>query len=1008
MPSSLTYPGVYVEEIPSGVRSISGVSTSVAAFVDYFRRGLANKATRIFSFGDFEREFGGLDRLSEASYGIQQFFLNGGTEAWVVRCVGGAAAGATLQSAIGGATSLSFEAGRGTRSNPGTWGQQLRIRITPLAPLSGGRFNAEIILVESRSGREVVVTSELFSNLSIAANDLRNARTVINDEVNGSKLARLTQAPGGAAPLSNGTLSTAFSGGFPGITSSVPQVLVSIGTASGGFERGVARLSTKPTSLTQARALLESAIRLARPERAAFADASVEVLGDRLRILPGPSAAATQVAFAPGGSDPLASNLGLQIGDTRECRLSGNLAGFTQPANDLVLSVTMGAVNVPNVTLLRANMADLASARAELESKVRAASTTTSFSLAQVVLVADGTERRLLLVAGSSGASVTVEGAGASTLLLDSPNSAAVTNSNAFRLYTAERRAGRQSANLTGAAPVTFPPAGNLALTITMGTGAPVNLTLTAASMPNLAAARVEFESKVRAASTNVAFTGARVVLAIDGTDSRFILLAGDTSASVTVAGAGSTTLLMDAANANASNESVLISNQLSLPLNAPAGARLGLVMGSEGASSVRINTTADTLSGVAAQLQAAIRAANTFPTFTGAQVIAYDAPATASAAAQTRLIFVAGGTNPIGISTFAAIDGTTHSELRLSSAAGATTNVQLYAFGGGSALAGTAQGSGTPGTDALPDANALIGDLGTKTGIRALEDADLFNLLCIPRAAILAGDAATANAGHALLASAISYCERRRAFLLVDTPTGRDEPEEISQWVDANASLIRHKNAALFYPRVKSSDPLDDFRLRSFGASGTMAGLFARIDSTRGVWKAPAGTEAVLRNVAELEDILTDQENGALNPLGINCLRTFPVYGNVAWGARTLDGSDQAASEWKYIPVRRMALFIEESLYRGLKWAVFEPNDEPLWAQVRLNVGAFMQSLFRQGAFQGSAPRDAYFVKCDKETTTQNDINLGIVNVLVGFAPLKPAEFVVIKLQQMAGQIAT
>jgi phage tail sheath protein FI len=127
-----------------------------------------------------------------------------------------------------------------------------------------------------------------------------------------------------------------------------------------------------------------------------------------------------------------------------------------------------------------------------------------------------------------------------------------------------------------------------------------------------------------------------------------------------------------------------------------------------------------------------------------------------------------------------------------------------------------------------------------------------------------------------------------------------------------------------------------------------------------------------------------------------------------VVWGARTLRGADQLADEWKYVPVRRTALFIEESLYRGTQWIVFEPNDEPLWAQIRLNVGAFMNSLFRQGAFQGITPKDAYFVKCDKETTTQNDIDRGIVNIIVGFAPLKPAEFVVIKLQQIAGQIQT
>ena len=171
-------------------------------------------------------------------------------------------------------------------------------------------------------------------------------------------------------------------------------------------------------------------------------------------------------------------------------------------------------------------------------------------------------------------------------------------------------------------------------------------------------------------------------------------------------------------------------------------------------------------------------------------------------------------------------------------------------------------------------------------------------------------------------------------------------------------------------------------------------------------MWKAPAGIEASLVGVPQLEVNLTDAENGELNPLGINCLRAFPVAGRVVWGSRTLRGADQLADEWKYVPVRRTALFIEESLYRGTQWVVFEPNDEPLWAQIRLNVGAFMHNLFRQGAFQGSTPRDAYLVKCDNETTTQNDINLGIVNILVGFAPLKPAEFVIIKIQQMAGQI--
>ena len=138
-----------------------------------------------------------------------------------------------------------------------------------------------------------------------------------------------------------------------------------------------------------------------------------------------------------------------------------------------------------------------------------------------------------------------------------------------------------------------------------------------------------------------------------------------------------------------------------------------------------------------------------------------------------------------------------------------------------------------------------------------------------------------------------------------------------------------------------------------------------------------------------------------------MNCLRALPGAGRVVWGSRTLQGNDRLASEWKYIPVRRLALLVEESLYRGMQWVVFEPNDEPLWAQFRLNAGSFMQQLFRQGAFAGNTPRAAYFVKCDRETTTQADINLGVVNILVGFAPLKPAEFVVLQLQQTAGQLA-
>jgi len=213
--------------------------------------------------------------------------------------------------------------------------------------------------------------------------------------------------------------------------------------------------------------------------------------------------------------------------------------------------------------------------------------------------------------------------------------------------------------------------------------------------------------------------------------------------------------------------------------------------------------------------------------------------------------------------------------------------------------------------------------------------------------------------------------------------------------------SLVKD-HAAVFYPNLIYKS--DGF-MKSIGSAGAVAGLMARTDGSRGVWKAPAGIGAGLSSVSGLEVELTDAENGVLNKKGVNCIRVFP-NGIVNWGARTLDGDDDFGSEWKYISVRRLALMIEESLFRGTKWVVFEGNDEPLWAQIRMNLGAYMNSLFRQGAFQGSSPKEAYYVKCDRETTTQNDINQGIVNIEVGFAPLKPAEFVVIKIQQISGEL--
>jgi len=399
--------------------------------------------------------------------------------------------------------------------------------------------------------------------------------------------------------------------------------------------------------------------------------------------------------------------------------------------------------------------------------------------------------------------------------------------------------------------------------------------------------------------------------------------------------------------------------------------------------------------------LQSALRGADTTSaSFTGINV---------EVVGTTKLVVTSGHggdsyatTELISITDFSVGD-TTSTLLKLTAATATGNNVQEYELGlpaGGDIAALKKDTVGGDGDKPGPD--EIVGSQGVDphTGMYALDYVDLFNILCIPRASDLTDTEMTT-----VVSKALTYCGEKRAFMIVDIPGTVNEVQEMKDWLDAHANF-RNKNSAIYFPRPKTPDPKNEFRLRSVGASGTLAGIYARTDGTRGVWKTPAGIEAGLNGVLELDTKLTDAQNGTLNPLGINCLRTFPIYGNIVWGGRTLEGADQMVSEWKYLAVRRLALNIEESLFRGTKWVVFEGNDEPLWAKIRLNVGAFMQALFRQGAFQGTNPRDAFYVKCDKETTTQDDINKGIVNIEVGFAPLKPAEFVVIKIQQIAGDL--
>ncbi|MBN2385418.1 MAG: phage tail sheath subtilisin-like domain-containing protein [Anaerolineales bacterium] len=777
MPVTPTYPGVYIQEVPSGVRTITGVSTSVTAFIGYTPKGPVNKAVHIFNFGDYERKLGGLSRDSELGYAIQQFFLNGGTDAWVVRTASGATrAVVTLCRPSDGTRILTL-----TASSEGAWANYLKVDVDYATTNPDSTFNLSVTEYIPRGTDLVQGRKEVFQNLSMDSKASQYAPNVVNG---GSQLvtsARHTAADGVLNALSAGwSLSTDLSAvAFP--LSDATRFLSIIVDGDGPYEIPVFAAGSPPANLNALTAALEAAIQAINPSLDRFSGFSV----DR--------------ASADG-----------------TLSATGNFLKFTSgtPAT--------AAREQSSVQLLNASKNNIA--------------------------------KLLGLGLANRG------------------------------------RAGGGAADLRPAASGTL--------------GNPV-------------------------------FSFATIT-------------AGDR---LTMAVADGTTSLGSATN-------------------------------------VSLGSTVSSLSDLATKLQAAIRAAvPANPAFSLASV----------RVAGNRLQVVAGTEKTDATITFTNGGGNLATKAGLTGA-GVENNVQRYSPGVGidreDQLDASAGNNGTP-----PNASELIGQLASKSGIYALEDVDIFNLLCIPLVADMDETSALS-----VISAAQAYCTARRAFYIVDPPRARNGVEQVKEW--QTDKLTPDKNSAFYFPFLLLPDPLDGMRQNAFPPSGTLAGLYARIDSNRGIWKAPAGTEATLANVQGVAYSLTDAEIGTLNQVGVNCLRQMPVYGRVAWGARTLEGNDQQASEWKYIPVRRIALYIEESLYRGTQWVVFEPNDEPLWAQIRLNVGAFMNGLFRQGAFQGATPRDAYFVKCDKETTTQDDINRGVVNILVGFAPLKPAEFVIIQIQQIAGQI--
>ena len=836
MPITPTYPGVYIEELPGGPPAITGVATSIGAFVDFFPQGPLNEAVQLLSWSDFERQFGGLDTRSEASYGIQQFFLNGGSEAYAVRATSTTSGNAAQTAAIvlqDGSGNNILEA---LAATPGSWGNNLRVDIDYGTSDPTSQFNLTVSEVSISGGATQTVATEPFRNLTLDNTQSNYAVSVVQ---NGSQLITLQLLGTVARPAQTGTTSAGF---------------VAVGlawVASTAFPQG--------TMIVDANGYLEQAS--------------------------GGLSSAGPVTW------PTA------IGGT----------------------VQDGAITWQKVPTGSGN----------------AWAATTAYSAGTVVSDGGTNWFQAVAVAGTSGA----------------------------------------------AAP-TWPTADGA--TVDDGTVVWRRITTGAGLLTPWASA------------TTYA-TGAQI---IDSNGNRQVATTGGVSGT-------SPPIWNDAATGDTTTDNTVTwtfeaGNGLAVTLPATLAVSLnGVTFATHAQINAPSPLTTISWSWLTATLQAQIRAvdrslANATVTLIG------------SAASMAFLQLKPNTGNISDYLSLTDVTGNLASTLKL------VNNVQQYALGSSIAVDAQALPGGTaqPGQDGVWDPNAdaagmtagLIGDQLAKTGMYALLDVDLFNILCIPATALLPD---TNSAAIASNATALSV--GRRAFYILDVPqqTNRDTVNGIVDWLGQNATL-RSRNAALYFPRLDIADPLNRFQLRKVAPSGTIAGIYASTDVTRGVWKAPAGTQASLAGVQSLEYNLIDAENGVLNPLAINCVRNFPVYGIICWGARTSYGADQLEDEYKYIPVRRLALYLEESLYRGTKWVVFEPNDEPLWAQIRLSIGAFMQDLFLQGAFQGSTPQAAYLVKCDSETTTALDQARGVVNILIGFAPLKPAEFVILQIQQLAGQTAT
>ncbi len=1008
MPIRVSYPGVYVQEIPGGQPVTAGVSTASTAFIDFFSRGPMEKAKQVFSMAEVNRSFGGLHLRSEASYGLKQYFLNGGQEAWIVRATDGTAIKALLDVKV---------------NTPG-----LDVRFQWATDSADAADKAQ-----QAAKRAAEKAKDALTALAAAVNDqqrtqgggdLRSATTESADET--YKATAATRAAAEQAKASSDELAIAIaalaaaSGPVADRTAqaaehtaqaaaassdaakTTPAVIAAAQKAVEVAKKGLSAGQSSRTAQTAAKTLadLQTAVDAAKAAIATVTaeETAVTDAGDNLVASKGAAYNAAVAAEDAVAQADTAAREALSVAKTvyEHHKAAGNdddakaakedvdAASDSEQITTLATAANAAAeAQLDSQTIMETADATAAATKAkgaadQAKSVIDKVETIAAKGLTSVLTMASEAADTSATLAVKEGDGTVGEAVKAANKEILKANAAAKAALVACKLTSDDAKV---AASCVGSAKVNLDARGAIA------------------GAEKAAADTIE---TLKAAKVITAQLNKALILALDSTKP-----AVESAAAATAAGGNADLSINEKIKAAAAAAQAA----LNAANNCVAAAEAVEKAATEVSRVALQATTAADLAARAAKVAvAANKEASQPPTLRIAAAnegiwgdniqVEIKVDGANFSLVVTEYLTERGVTRQVGQENYSSLNlekGENTYAIPVVNDQSDLVSLDYIGLMVSGAYPADIDGEFLNGGDdgGHADATQLTGADGAMS---ALEDIQpyIFNLLSLPSVANMpAAEASVATA------NAQVYCGEKRAFYIVDIPEIVDDTDKMLEWVNSYGNAQAYY-MAVYYPRLVIPDPLQDFRERNVGPSGTLAGIYSRTDTARGVWKAPAGINAVLQG-AQVSSKVTDIQNGLLNPRGVNVLRTFPIYGNISWGARTLAGADALSSEWKYISVRRLVNYIEESLFQSLKWAVFEPNNDVLWAKIRSQIATFLSSLFSQGAFQGAGEGSAYFVTCDGTTTTPVDIELGMVNIDVGVAPVKPAEFVVLRMQQIA-----